>query len=132
MALVKTDYGLVYNDDGSLCTTIREDDIPFEGVKSFAVEEGTENLVPNTNGRPDTMNPSGSTPPTVELIQENHPFGSEVWKITFPAGSNTGYAGCRVESDTWTMIADGSEYTMSVYIKAISGDISKLYIYHTG
>ena len=23
MALVKTDYGLVYNDDGSLCTTIR-------------------------------------------------------------------------------------------------------------
>jgi len=45
MALVKTDYGLVYNDDGSLCTTIREDDVPFSGVKSFAVEEGTENLI---------------------------------------------------------------------------------------
>jgi hypothetical protein len=45
MALIKKDYGLVYNTDGSLCTTIRYDDIPFPGVKSFAVEEGTENLV---------------------------------------------------------------------------------------
>lgn len=129
MALHKESYGLVYNDDGSLCTTIREDDVPFEGVKSFAVEEGTENLVPNTNGRPDTMVPAGSTPPTVELIQENHPFGSEVWKITFPAGADTDFSGCRVKSDSWTMQKDGTKYTMSVYIK---GDTSKLRIYHTG
>jgi hypothetical protein len=45
MALNKTDYGLIYNDDGSLCVTIRKDDVPFEGVVSFAVEEGTTNLL---------------------------------------------------------------------------------------
>ena len=45
MALHKEPYGLVYNDDGSLCVTLRKDDTPFEGVTSFAVEEGTENLV---------------------------------------------------------------------------------------
>ncbi|WP_129408091.1 hypothetical protein [Marinitoga lauensis] len=43
MALIKTPYNLIYNDDGSLCVTLRDDDIPFEGVKSFAVEEGTTN-----------------------------------------------------------------------------------------
>ncbi len=41
--LIKTDYGLIYNDDGSLCVTLREDDIPFPGVKAFAVEEGSTN-----------------------------------------------------------------------------------------
>jgi hypothetical protein len=45
MSLHRTDYGLLYTDDGSLCTTIRTDDVPFPGVKSFAVEEGTENLI---------------------------------------------------------------------------------------
>jgi hypothetical protein len=44
MALVKTNYGLIYNDDGSLCVTLRKDDVPFEGVVSVAVEEGTTNL----------------------------------------------------------------------------------------
>lgn len=29
MAQVKTPYGLVYNTDGSLCTTYRDDDVPF-------------------------------------------------------------------------------------------------------
>ncbi|EKF49537.1 hypothetical protein H17ap60334_04977 [Thermosipho africanus H17ap60334] len=47
MALHKENYGLIYNDDGSLCTTIRADDIPFEGIKSFAVEEGTTNFYQN-------------------------------------------------------------------------------------
>ncbi|HEW92036.1 MAG TPA: hypothetical protein ENF81_05800 [Thermotogaceae bacterium] len=43
MALHKTNYGLIYNDDGSLCVTIRDDDVPFSGVRSFAVEEWTTN-----------------------------------------------------------------------------------------
>lgn len=38
--LHKTDYGLVYNDDGSLCVTHQEDG-------AVAVEEGTTNLCPN-------------------------------------------------------------------------------------
>ncbi|NUU94836.1 hypothetical protein XO10_00700 [Marinitoga sp. 1135] len=45
MALIKTPYNLIYNDDGSLCVTLHDDDVPFEGVKSFAVEEGTTNLI---------------------------------------------------------------------------------------
>lgn len=46
MALIKEDYGLIYNDDGSLCVTVRDDDVPFQGVKSFAVEKSTENILP--------------------------------------------------------------------------------------
>ncbi len=42
--LTKTNYGLIYSTDGSLCVTVREDDVPFQGVKSFAVETGTTNL----------------------------------------------------------------------------------------
>ncbi len=45
MALVKTDYGLEYNTDGSLCVTKRKDDVPFAEVTSYAVEEGTTNLL---------------------------------------------------------------------------------------
>ncbi len=48
MALIKEPYGLVYNTDGTLCTTYRDDDIPFPGVRSFAVEEATTNLSPQT------------------------------------------------------------------------------------
>jgi hypothetical protein len=45
MSLVKTDYGLVYNTDGILCYTERTDDTPFQGVKSYAVEEKTQNYM---------------------------------------------------------------------------------------
>ena len=45
MALIKEPYGLIYNDDGSLCVTYRDDDIPFPGVRSFAVEAPTTNLL---------------------------------------------------------------------------------------
>jgi len=45
MALHKTDYGLVYNDDGSLCVTKRTDDVPFPGTTAWAVEEGTTNIL---------------------------------------------------------------------------------------
>lgn len=45
MAQVKEPYGLVYNTDGTLCTTYRDDVVPFRGVRSFAVETGTTNYV---------------------------------------------------------------------------------------
>lgn len=48
MAQTKTDYGLIYNDDGSVCTTVRPDQTPFPGVNSFAVETATTNLLGNT------------------------------------------------------------------------------------
>jgi len=47
MALIKEPYGLVYNTNGSVCTTVRPDQIPFPGVNSFAVETATENLIQN-------------------------------------------------------------------------------------
>lgn len=43
MQKITTDYGLVYNTDGSVCTTVRPDQIPFPGVNSFAVETATTN-----------------------------------------------------------------------------------------
>lgn len=45
MAQHNTDYGLVYNDDGSLCVTKRTDIIPFSGVTSYAVETATTNYL---------------------------------------------------------------------------------------
>ena len=45
MAQTKTDYGLIYNTDGSVCTTVRQDQTPFVGVNSFAVETATTNYV---------------------------------------------------------------------------------------
>jgi len=47
VAFVKTDYGLIYSDDGSLCITKRQDDVPFPGTTAWAVEEGTTNLFTN-------------------------------------------------------------------------------------
>jgi len=52
MAQTKTPYGLVYNDDGSLCVTYRDDVVPFRGVRSFAVETATTNLVTNSPQQP--------------------------------------------------------------------------------
>lgn len=43
MPQIKEPYGLVYNTDGSVCVTYRDDDIPFPGVRSFAVETATTN-----------------------------------------------------------------------------------------
>ncbi len=45
MALIKEPYGLVYNTDGTLCTTYRDDVVPFRGVRSFAVETATTNFL---------------------------------------------------------------------------------------
>ena len=45
MQKITTDYGLIYNTDGSVCTTVRPDQIPFPGVNSFAVETATTNYL---------------------------------------------------------------------------------------
>ncbi len=44
MPVINTEYGLLYNTDNTLVTTIRDDKVPFAGVKSFAVESETTNL----------------------------------------------------------------------------------------
>lgn len=45
MSKITTDYGLVYNTDGSLCVTKRTDVVPFPGITSFAVETRTTNFL---------------------------------------------------------------------------------------
>src|SRR5690606_1889013 len=45
MPLVQTDYGLIYNTNGSLCVTLRPGEGRFGGA--VAVEEGTTNLIPS-------------------------------------------------------------------------------------
>lgn len=57
MAMIKTDYGLVYNDDGSLCITWRND-IQFQNVLSRAVETETTNLIDYNNDIPTTTESS--------------------------------------------------------------------------
>ena len=44
MPVINTEHGLLRNTDGQSVITIREDKIPFKGVKSFAVESETTNL----------------------------------------------------------------------------------------
>jgi len=44
MPVINTEYGLLRNTDGQSVITIREDKIPFKGVKSFAVESATTNF----------------------------------------------------------------------------------------
>lgn len=45
MPVVNTEYDLLYNTDGNSVITIRDDKIPFAGVKSFAVETATTNYL---------------------------------------------------------------------------------------
>lgn len=44
MPETRKDYGLIYSDD--FCATLVDYDTPFDGVKSFAIEKGAENLLP--------------------------------------------------------------------------------------
>ena len=59
MALIRTDYGLIYNTDGSLCATL----LPEGGV---AVTEGTTNLFNIDNVR------ENNTYVPTEIISDYH------------------------------------------------------------
>jgi hypothetical protein len=105
VSLVTTDYGLVYNTDWSVCTTIRTDDVPFPGVKSFAVEEGTENLV--ING--DFENGSSSWGGGIVTDEDSY-FGSHSMKVTY------NWVG-----QSYSNIAEGEVYTISAYGRKVIG-----------
>ena len=106
MALIKEPYGLVYNTDGSLCTTYRDDDVPFQGVRSFAVEEATENLI--TDLDPRNWNNDNTI---VELTDDKY-MGMPVYKVTMPETTNP-----RIFVNI--PYTDGMTLTGSVYIKGI-------------
>ncbi|APT75296.1 hypothetical protein LN42_01995 [Marinitoga sp. 1137] len=100
MALIKTPYNLIYNDDGSLCVTLRDDDVPFEGVKSFAVEEGTENLLATSGYDPGKVY-SGTTYPFLQWnitdkiqttwIDEGDGYCTYSWQFEGKKDSGDGY-----------------------------------------
>jgi len=115
MAQHNTDYGLVYNTDGSLCVTKRTDIVPFPGITSYAVETGTTNLIGHTNGRFNSVTGGGTTPPTVELVSMKTPWGNEAWKVTIPANNDTGTNGCNVQTNNFTMAAD-TYYSYFTYV----------------
>lgn len=43
---VVSDYGLIYTTDGRSCFTVRDDVVPFSGVKSISVDPPQQNLFP--------------------------------------------------------------------------------------
>jgi hypothetical protein len=92
-------------------------------------QEPTTNLWSNTNGRATNASPGGTTPPTVELISMTTPFGNQAWKVTIPANANTGYAGCRVTTNSATMFYDGRPYSYFTYV---TGNLTGITIYPTG
>ncbi|MDP5273662.1 LamG domain-containing protein [Chengkuizengella axinellae] len=93
------------------------------------LEEGTQNLWSNLNGRASSLTAGGTTAPTVELVNMETPFGSEAWKVTLPANNDTGYFGCRVTANSATMHYDGQPYSYFTYVY---GDLNNIYIYPTG
>jgi hypothetical protein len=123
MALVKTNYGLIYNDDGSLCVTIRKDDVPFPGVTSFAVEEGTTNLFTNPtfqNGESGfdyiwgwssrTIKDGGPLGRYIELVDSN-PEAGNYYGHTFN-------------------VTPGQTYTFSVYINVLECQGGEVVLYY--
>jgi hypothetical protein len=112
MALVKTSYNLIYNDDGSLCVTLREDDVPFAGVKSFAVEKGTTNLFTNPifqNGESGFNCVSGWSSRT---IKDGGPLGKHIELVEDSMSVGCAYG------NTFNVAANQT-YTFSVYINVL-------------
>ena len=101
MALIRTDYGLIYNTDGSLCATL----LPEGGV---AVTEGTENLVTN----PKRSSVGNNDHQKVEDTGETY-LGCKIFKTTKITSSTPGNQLCAIS------IADGETYTASIYQKCL-------------
>ena len=122
MAQIKTPYGLVYNTNGSLCATYRDDDIPFPGVRSFAVERETTNLITNYNIT--TWTKHGETDTYYELTDEEYK-GCPVIKLGKPNEdrSENGRVAREFFIDFWNL-PDGTKYTFSIYVFIIEAGSS--------
>lgn len=103
MALVRTDYGLIYNTDGSLCATL----LPEGGV---AVTEGTTNII---DPKPEAW--SGGNGGKVEKI--------DLYKmrVTNPTGGQW----ARGQSSSFT-VGNGETVTISGYIEGYAGYVTFL------
>jgi len=116
MALHKEPYGLVYNDDGSLCVTLRNDDKPFEGVTSFAVEEGTENLISNPLDLTKTFNHTWWGHGSINsLIDGGGLFGGDARRVTRSGNEDESYISASDDFGPFT--TSNTTYTYSVYVR---------------
>jgi hypothetical protein len=113
MALIKEDYGLIYNNDGSLCVTVRDDDVPFQGVKSFAVEESTTNLITNPlfNDGYSSFNLYNST---YEILNSDLFNNSNMAKISRVDNNNHQFGNWQRINN----ISGDTYYTVSAYLKS--------------
>lgn len=128
MAQTKTDYGLIYNTDGSLCTTVRPDQTPFPGVNSFAVETATTNLVTNSPQQPPciqqqdasftrTIVTSGSLAGWVKINITNtgtNPAMIQFGLYSCPANETRTYAIDAILPDDMILVATGDDYLGSL------------------
>jgi len=118
----KTDYGLrtATDADGNLLLVVTErmDDTPFPGVKSFAVEEGTENLQASEY----TLNHTSEV--TIEQIDDGK-LGH--YKVSVPAGTYD------YNPKVWftpnASLTAGKTYTSSLYVRWIKGYTSSAYVW---
>jgi len=115
MAMVKTDYGLVYNDDGSLCVTKRTDDVPFPGTTAWAVEEGTTNYFTANGG----VNLTSISAYNATVAPTYSQLTNEEWFGTIPLHVNMGEGGARYfsQGNMPTDTTNGTTYTFSIYVR---------------
>jgi len=135
MALIKEPYGLVYNTDGSLCVTYRDDDIPFPGVRSFAVETATTNLITNMNLT--TWSRGGTWDSSYVRLTGEYFMGQPVAEFGKPGEDRTTHVD-RYLQQTFSNLTEGDVYTFSIYVYVIEAgycgtDISDsgIWIRHT-
>lgn len=101
------------------------------------IEVGGRNYLEHENGRIKSIIAGGSTSPEIELVSMKTPFGEEAWKVTIPAGNDTGFAGNRVWSNHFNinLEADGTKYSYYTYIyipKDEELDANDIHVYPTG
>lgn len=118
MAQTKTDYGLIYNDDGSVCTTVRPDQTPFPGVNSFAVETATTNLLGNTVFDKAIFNDTAMGRGTIlNHLPGKGLYGSMLTRATKSDNMTEGYISAARVIQTFFIPQVGKTYTYSVYAR---------------
>ena len=97
--------------------------------QAVMIEEGTTNLLANSNGKCTTLNAGGSTPPTVTAITpSDNPFGTQAWRVDYPVNGTAGYGGSRVITNLFA-VNSGVPYTYTIWVK---GDLDYVVIYPMG
>ena len=132
MAMSVTEYGLVKNDDGSMCFTIRPDDTPFPGVCSLALEESTTNAFANVLFEDGTTawGTTGFQDNTqLTVLEKQGLYNLNAMKVERIDGSGTGTGATIAQSKgNWAnpfTLTQGEKMTVSWYVKGVGNTIGK-------